>query len=34
MHGDLLFVQNKELYNNLPLKTISIMRYVMSALPR
>lgn len=30
-HQDIVFVRNEELYNNLPQKTISIMRYAALA---
>ena len=33
-HQDILFVRNMEMYNNLPKKTLSIMRYASKALPR
>ena len=33
-HQDILVVRNEELYNNLPKKTINIMRYASLASPR
>lgn len=33
-HQDILFVRNTEMYNNLPKKTLNIMRYASKALPR
>ena len=33
-HQDIVFVRNKEVYKNLPQKTISIMRYAALATPR